>query len=126
MFGREVRGTLDILKEEWEASKQASASVVSHLLHLREQLESMTELVQEHMSEAQQKQKSWYGQTARMRELNPNDQVLVLLPTAHNKLLAKSQGPYKIVRRKGKVTYKVCQVQKQKESAPHKPTKEMV
>ena len=42
-----------------------------------------------------------------MRELKPNDQVLVLLPTTHNKLLAKWQGPYKVVRRKGKVTYEV-------------------
>ena len=97
VFGREVRGPLDILKEEWEASKKASVSVVSHVLHLRERLESMTELVQEHMSEAQQKQKSWYDRTARMRELKPNDQVLVLLPTSHNKLLAKWQDPYKVV-----------------------------
>ena len=67
----------------------------------------MTELVQEHMSEAQQKQNTWYDQTAWMRELKLNDQVLVLLPAAHNKLLAKWQGPYKVVRRKGKVTYGV-------------------
>ena len=107
VFGREVRGPLYILKEEWEASKKVSVSVVSHVLHLRERLESMTELVQEHMSEAQQKQKSWYDRTARMRELKPNDQVLVLLPTTHNKLLAKWQGPYEVVRRKEKVTYEV-------------------
>ena len=60
----------------------------------------MTELVQEHMSEAQQKQKSWYDQTARKRGLKPDDQVYVLLPTGHNKLLAKWQSPYKVVRRK--------------------------
>ena len=36
IFGREVQGPLDILKEEWEASKKASVSVVSHVLHLRE------------------------------------------------------------------------------------------
>ena len=91
VLGREVRGPLDILKEGWEASKKASVSVVSYVLPLREQLESMTELVQEHMSEAQQKQKSWYDRTERMRELKPNDQVLVLLLTAHNKLLGNVQ-----------------------------------
>ena len=42
-----------------------------------------------------------------MRVLKPNDQVLVLLPTTHNKLLAKWQGPYKVIRRMGKVTYKI-------------------
>ena len=44
VFGREVQGPLDILKEEWEAGKRASESVVSHVLLLRERLESMSEL----------------------------------------------------------------------------------
>ena len=107
VFGREVRGPLDILKEEWETGKRASESVVSHLLILRERLESMTELVKEHMSDIQQKQKVWYDQTARIRVLKPDDQVFVLMPTTQNKLLAKWQGPYKVVRRMGKVTYGV-------------------
>ena len=59
------------------------------------------------MSETQQKQKVWYDRTARMRELKPKDQVLVLLPTTHNKLLAKWQGPYTVIGRMGKVTYEV-------------------
>ena len=57
MLGREVQGLLDILKEGWEAGKRsgASESVISHVLSLRERLESMTELVKQHMSETQQK-----------------------------------------------------------------------
>ena len=79
VFGREVRGPLDILKEGWEAGKRASESVISHLLSLSERLELMSELVKEHMSETQQKQKVWYDRTAWMRELKLKDQVLVLL-----------------------------------------------
>ena len=60
VFGRKVRGPLDILKEGWEAGKRAGESVISHVLSLRERLESMTELVKEHMSETQQKQKVYY------------------------------------------------------------------
>ena len=67
----------------------------------------MTELAAEQMREAQEKQKVWYDRNARMRELKPNDQVLILLPTSHNKLLAKWQGPYKVLRRLGKVNYEV-------------------
>ena len=107
VFGREVGGSLDILKEGWEASKRVSESVISHVLSLRECLELMSELVKEHMSETQQKQKFWYNCTARMRELKPKDQVLVLLPTTYNKLLAKWQGPNTVIRRMGKVTYEV-------------------
>ena len=77
------------------------------MLSLRERLELMSELVKQHMSETQQKQKVWYDQTAWMRELKPKDQVLVLLPTTDNKLLAKWQGPYTVIRRMGKVNYEV-------------------
>ena len=107
VFGREVCGPVDVLKEGWEANKRSSESVVAHVLTLRERLESMTELAAEHMREAQEKQKVWYDRNARMRELKPNDQVLILLPTSHNKLLAKWQGPYKVLRRLGKVNYEV-------------------
>lgn len=43
----------------------------------------------------------------REREFNPGDQVLVLLPTSTNKLLARWQGPYKVLHHVGKVTYLV-------------------
>ena len=58
MFGREVQGLLDILKNGWEAGKSASKNIISNVLSLRECLELMTELVEEHMSETPQKQKS--------------------------------------------------------------------
>ena len=107
MFGQEIQGPFDILNEGWEAGKRASESVISHVLSLREHLESMIELFKEHISETQQKQRVWYDRSVWMRELKPNDQVLVLLPTAHNKLLSKWQGPYEVIHRMGKVTYKV-------------------
>ena len=58
MFGREVQGPLDILKNGSEAGKSASENVISNVLSLREHLESMTKLIEEHMSETPQKQKS--------------------------------------------------------------------
>ena len=42
-----------------------------------------------------------------MRELKSNNQVLVLLSTTHNKLLAKWQGSYNVIHRMEKVTYEV-------------------
>ena len=96
VFGREVHGPLNVLKEGWEAGKRSSESIVSHVFTLREWLESMSELVKEHMGEAQQKQKVWYDHTAK-----------VLLRTSHNKLLAKWLGPYKVICRLGKVNYEV-------------------
>ena len=107
IYGRPVRGPLDILKESWETSNRSDESIVSYVLTMREKLEKMSELVQENLTRAQQQQKRWYDQTAREREFTSGDQVLVLLPTSTSKLLAQWQGPYSVVKRVGKVNYKV-------------------
>ena len=65
----------------------------------------MTELVHKNLSKAQEKQKTWYDKKARVREFEPGDPVLVLLPTSSSKLLAQWQGPYQVVKRVGKVNY---------------------
>jgi len=45
VYGREVRGLLHMLREEWEASKKSDESVLSHILRVRERLQQMSELV---------------------------------------------------------------------------------
>ena len=60
LYGREVRGPLDVLKEEWEASPSSPESVVSHILQMRECLQHTTELVRENIGKAQRQQKQWY------------------------------------------------------------------
>ena len=107
LYGREVRGPLDVLKEEWEAKEQSKESVVSHILQIRERMQAMQELVGENLEEAQQRQKRWYDKTARKMEFKPEDKVLILLPTSTNKLLGQWKGPYQIVRKAGEVNYEV-------------------
>ena len=96
-----------MIRESWEASESSSMSVVSHVLHMRERLSKMAELARENLGAAQSRQKKWYDQTARERSFQPDDKVLVLLPTTSNKLLAEWQGPYRVVRKMGKVDYLV-------------------
>ena len=107
LYGRPVRGPLDVLRETWEASSSGGESVVSYILAIRETLEKMTELVQENLSKAQKQQQVWYDRNARRREFQPGDRVLILLPTSSSKLLARWQGPYEVVRKCGKVNYEV-------------------
>ena len=46
--------------------------------------------------------------------MKPEEEVLVLLPTNSNKLLAHWQGPYRVLRRLGKVNYEVYMPDKRK------------
>ncbi len=114
LYGRPVRGPLDVLRETWVAQTKSSESVVSHILHMRERLEKMTEVVQENLSRARKRQKHWYNQNARTRRLKQGDQVLVLLPSATNKLTAQWQGPYSVVQPMGRVNYKIDMHDKRK------------
>ena len=114
LYGREVRGPLDVVREEWEAEKKSDQSVLSHILAIRERLEEMTTIVQDNWKKAQSRQKTWYDQNTRDRELKPGDEVLVLLPTSSNKLLAQWQGPYYVLRKTGKVNYEIDMKDKKK------------
>ena len=107
LYGWNVQGPLDVLRETWEASQKSDESVVSHKLLTRERLKSMSELVQRNLSRTQESQKKWYDQSARIREFHPGDRVLVLLPTLTNKPLAQWQGPYQVLQHVGKVNYPV-------------------
>eukprot|EP00731_Ephydatia_muelleri_P022383 Em0014g974a len=105
LYGRDVRGPLDILRETWEGNESQDESVVSYVLSTREKLKQMVDCVHENLTKQQDRQKRWYDAKARMREFKPGDLVLVLLPTSTNKLLAQWQGPYQIVTRMGKLNY---------------------
>ena len=53
LYGREVRGPLDVVREEWEANKENDQSVLSHILAIRERMEEMTTIVQDNWKKAQ-------------------------------------------------------------------------
>ena len=114
VFGRPVRGPMDVLKETWEVDKKSSESIVSYVLSVREKFDKMAELVEENLKEAQQTQKRWYDQNACQRKFQAGDQVLVLLPSSTSKLLAQWQGPYEVVRQVNKVNYRIRMYDKRK------------
>ena len=96
-----------MLREEWESSKKSDESVLSHILKLREKLENMSELVSENVRGARSVKS--YSMISMLEK-----EVLVLLPTTSNKLLAQWQGPYRVLQKVGEVDYKVHMPDKRK------------
>ena len=80
----------------------------------RERLEETLLHSQENLGKAQAKQKHYYDKGARSRTFEMGEQVLVLLPTRSQKLLAQWQGPYVIHREVGPVNYEVDMTDKRK------------
>ena len=67
MYGRDVRGPLDILRETWEASSNSDETVVSYVLETQRRLKEMADIAGENMLESQEEQKRWYDRRARLR-----------------------------------------------------------
>ena len=104
LYGREMRGPLDVLKEEWIENPNAETDILSYILQVRDRLETSREIMEENVKIAQ---KEYYDQRASETKLDPGDKVLLLLPSSTKKFLAQWQGPYSVTRRVGKVNYEI-------------------
>ncbi|KAL1265179.1 hypothetical protein QQF64_003206 [Cirrhinus molitorella] len=91
LFGCHPRGLLDVAKEGWEQQPAPHRTVVEHVKKMREWLNRVMPLVQEHLSKAQQAQQRHYNRAAQLQEFQPRDRVMVLVPTAACKFFATWQ-----------------------------------
>ena len=110
VFGRQLRGPLDVMKEVWTDSQQPqpeAKSVIQHMLNIRDRLDRCQEAANKNLRSAQQRQKAWHDKNARTRSFKAGDNVLVLLPSSTSKLLAEWKGPYPITKQVGPVSYEV-------------------
>ena len=83
--------------------------MVDHVEQVRSRMAQVWPIVREHLRQAQQAQAWVYNRGAQLRIFRPGEMVLVLIPTAECKFLAKWQGPYEVVDRVGEVNYRVRQ-----------------
>ena len=104
LYGRTVRGPVQILKELWtrETGGTEVKTRYQHVYELRERLNNTMKIAQEELLKSRKKNKALYDRRAKRREFQEGDKVLLLLPTDTNKLLMQWKGPYEIMSRCGK------------------------
>ena len=107
LYSRDVKGPMDILKDQWIATQPEQKDITSYVLSLRQRMEEAHEIAQQNWKKAQIKQKQWYDQHAREKSYIPGDQVLLLLPDSTQKFKVQWQGPYRIKKRIGSVNYEL-------------------
>jgi hypothetical protein len=104
LYGRQVRGPLRILKELM--TKEDTDPEVK-TVYLKDMLQETCKVAHDMLEKASKRYKQYYDRTAKPRNLQVDDQVLVLLPTDHNKLLLQWKGPYTILHRFNDCDYKI-------------------
>lgn len=89
LYGRHPRGILDIAKESWEEQPNPGRNLIEHVLQMKDRIAQVTPIVREHMERAQGAQQTYYNRQATIRKFQVGDRVMVLVPTAESKLLAR-------------------------------------
>ena len=111
LYGRNVRGPMQILKQLWLKEQTdeelATTSSYQYVLDLRDRIENTCRIAREELLKANQRYKRYYDRKAKHRQFQSGDQVLLLLPTDHNKLFLACKGPFRVIKRVAKYDYTI-------------------
>ena len=104
LFGRQIRGPLKIVKDQWLSSAPTPVSVETYINRLRDKLEIARTFALNNLLKSQQKMVKQQPK-AQLRTFKPGDKVLLFLPVPGSPLKAKYSGPYLVQSKLGKVNY---------------------
>ena len=98
LYGRELRGPLKVLHDEWLDEEESSVPVSDYVKNLKGKLKDSLKFAHEHLLKAQQKMKDNFDLKSEARSFAPGDSVLFLTPIKKS-LEAKYEGPYTVISR---------------------------
>ena len=109
LYGRNVRGPMQILRELWsvEETDEHARLTYQYVIDLRERLEKTCKLAQDNVRKLDIKQNAFYDKRARSRKFDVGDKVLLLLPSESNKVLLQWNGPYEVLEVVNAMNYKI-------------------
>lgn len=107
VLGHNVRGPLKVLKEQLTSSSPVS-NMLDFVSQCRERLHRAAAVAKEALSSSQEAMKTRFDKRAVVRQFQPGDQVLVLLPLPGSALTARFSGPYVVERKVSDTDYIIC------------------
>ena len=113
MYGRQIRGPLDLLKERFLDQDQGQ-DIPSRLLEMSANMITWMANAKVKKVKNQDKMKSNYDKKGMDRSFKVGDKVLVFLPEGPGKFESKWQGPYTIVRKEDELNYEIDMPDKRK------------
>jgi hypothetical protein len=110
LYSHDVRGPLQVLRDSWTGrldSPPTKTSVIEYLTMTQDHLKMCLELATENAKKARQTEKTYYDKTSTERHFEPGQEVLLLRHSTENKLLARWDGPFRVLRKLSMVNYEV-------------------
>src|SRR6266496_4190324 len=99
MYGRKVRGPMDILKSLWtkDDTDDEVRMTYQYVLDLRNKIAETCKIAMEESNKMAERYKFYFDKKAKPRLFKKGDKVLLLLSTHSSKLLLSWKGPFEVV-----------------------------
>ena len=93
MYGRHVRGPMQILKQLWTGNieQEEVKSTYDYVINLQEKLEATMKIAMDNLENAKGRYKSCYDRKTKPKLLKVGDPVLILQPNKQNLLQTQWQ-----------------------------------
>ena len=91
VYGHNVRGPLDVLKDQWEEGAR-NINLLEHVMQFKERLRNVLAWTRDNLDHAQVDMKERFDRKAKKRNFDVGDAVLVLIPIP-GEFKAKFTGP---------------------------------
>ncbi|XP_076438810.1 uncharacterized protein LOC143277793 [Babylonia areolata] len=115
LYGRTVRGPMQILREHWlHPQRPEIQTAAEYVVELRNRIAESCTIAQQNLERASRRYKGYFDAKAKQRQFAEGSKVLLLRPTKQNKLELEWQGPYTVLRRVGIADYCVQIGEKEK------------
>ena len=100
LFGRQVRGPLKVVKDQWlqPSSSSSSKTVSEYLTNLKDVLSKVRQFAKENLEKTQHSMKACFDLKTKVRKFKPGDLVLAYFPIPGSPLQAKYNGPYEVIK----------------------------
>ena len=108
IYGRQLRGPLDLVKDGWLAGDLSQVDAVEWVNVMREKLKVMSDIVVGKEQKAKEQMKKGYDKHAVEREFSVGNMVLVRTPDLEGKLSDLWDGPYEVIRKVSSVVYELA------------------
>ena len=105
VYGYNVRGPLELLKDSLLNSEQKEQNILKYVLDFKNKLIESHEIAKNNLIKGQEEMKLWYDKGARDRTFKVGDKVLALLPAPTQPLSAKFCGPYTVGKKVSDLNY---------------------
>ena len=115
IYGRNLRGPLEILKDSWENTEKEKFDVCKWVEELRERLEVIKNCVREKEENSKKRMKDEYDKKAKVWELKEGSLVLLRVPGLNYKLDDSWDVPFEVFKKLSDVNYEVTVPNKRQE-----------